>query len=373
MRSNVNNWRLELGFDLFGITALEAPALKKSQSRLADYLAKNYHGTMGWMTRPQRSHPNNLWHEAKTALVFGANYKPDSNPLETINKKNQGNISVYAQSEDYHRVLGKKTKSLAQKIQSHYGGEVKAFIDTAPLMEKPLAELAGLGWQGKHSNLVSKELGSWFFLAIILTDLTLVKNDHNSPHKNNCGNCNACLEICPTNAFVAPYQLDSRRCISYLTIENKGHIPIEFRKAIGNRIYGCDDCLAVCPWNKFASKSKRMAELEPKGMLDNFKLIKLLNLNDIDFAEVFRHNPIKRIGRVRFLRNVLIAIGNSKNLDHLSHIEKFICDGEPLLRVASIWAYRQLASENAFSKLKQKYSNGEKDEAVLAEWNYIAA
>ena len=320
------------------------------------------------MERTERQAPTLLWREAKTAIILAASYKPDINPLALLNQKTKAAISVYAHSEDYHRVLGKKTKALAQKLQQHYACEVKAFTDTAPLMEKPLAALTELGWQGKHSNVVSKKLGSWFFLSVILTDLKM--NLAPTQHKNLCGSCDRCLTICPTQAFVAPYQLDSRRCISYLTIEHKGTIARDFRPLMGNRIYGCDDCLAVCPWNKFAAQSKRMAEFQPNAALIAPPLARLLELDADAFRQTFRHNPIKRIGHVRFLRNVLIAIGNSEDKNFLPKLEAFFQNEEPLLRAMAVWSYQQLAPPSEFNKMRQKYIPLEKHEEVLAEWNY---
>ena len=368
--SKVNRWSAAQGFAACALTHLDGAELDANARRLKNYLDNNYHATMAWMTRLERAHPKALWQDAKTALVLAASYKPDFNPLELLNNKTAGAISVYAHSEDYHRALGKKTKALAQQIQQAYSCQVKTFVDTAPLMEKPLGALAGLGWQGKHSNLVSKKLGSWFFLAVILTDLDIETKQE--AHKDNCGSCQQCLDICPTKAFSAPYVLDSRRCISYLTIEHKGHIAREFRALLGNRIYGCDDCLAVCPWNKFAATSKRMTEFNPTLKLNAPTLGQLLKLNDDEFREFFRHNPIKRIGRVRFVRNVLLAIGNSADKSFLPKLEPFIQDSEPLLRLAAIWATQQLSSRAHFNKLKQRYLTQEKDEEVLAEWHYSA-
>lgn len=375
---NINDWSAQEGFADFGIVALDDPALsaplKRAQTELENYLAQNHHGTMGWMERPERKHPNKLWQEAKTAIVLAASYKPDSSPLELLKDKSKAAISVYAQGEDYHRVLGKKVKAIAQKIHHHYKCQAKTFIDTAPLMEKPIAALTGLGWQGKHSNLVSKELGSWFFLAIILLD---IETDNSAsaregPHKDSCGSCERCLTICPTQAFTAPYKLDSRKCISYLTIEHKGHIARTYRTGIGNRIYGCDDCLAVCPWNKFAVQGQRMAAFEPNPKLYAPDLTELLTLNDEGFRERFRHNPIKRIGVVRFLRNVLIACGNSGDKSFLAPIENFIIHPDSLLRLAAVWACAQLADEAQWQGLKRSYQAKETDGEVLNEWRYRA-
>jgi epoxyqueuosine reductase len=370
LSDNINDWSRREGFAAFGITALNGDALSKAEERLKDYLSHQHHGTMKWMERPQREHPHKLWASAKTAIVLAANYKPEGDPLHLLKDKQKAAISVYAQTEDYHRVIGKKTKALAQKIQHHYQCEVKTFVDTAPIMEKPLGALAQVGWQGKHSNLVSKTLGSWFFLSVILLDRE--NNPSSAPHQDLCGSCQKCLDICPTQAFVKPYQLDSRKCISYLTIEHKGHIDRELREGFGNRIYGCDDCLAVCPWNKFALRGQRMAEFAPNPKLGAPALKDLLKLTEEDFADLFRHNPIKRIGLTRFLRNVLIACGNSADKSFLQVLEVFIQHKEPLLRVASLWAFGRLADKEQWRELKEKYQSKETDQDVLAEWDYNA-
>src|SRR6185312_2327885 len=243
----------DLGFDACGFASVEAPW--PASARLAEFVAAGRHGTMDWVVRTaeRRAHPRAMWPEACSAIVLGLNYGPDRDPLEALNQRSRGAISVYAQGDDYHELIKKRLKRLAGWIQACFGGEVKVFVDTAPLMEKPLAQAAGLGWQGKHTNLVSREFGSWLFLGAVLTTLELAPD---APGRDHCGQCRACLDICPTNAFPAPYQLDARACISYLTIEHAGPIPERYRAALGNRIYGCDDCLAVCPWNKFAQASR---------------------------------------------------------------------------------------------------------------------
>ena len=288
------------GFDIVRFARAEAP--ENAASNLQSFLGQGRHGTMDWMARnaERRADPQTLWPEAKSIVVLGANYGPDFDPLETLSRKSTGAISAYAQGADYHDVLKKKLKRLAGYIAKDFATEVKVFIDTAPVLEKPLAQAAGLGWQGKHTNLVSREFGSWLFLGSVFTTLDIEPDRTESDH---CGQCHACLDICPTNAFPAPYQLDARRCISYLTIEHKGHIAREFREAMGNRIYGCDDCLAVCPWNKFAQVS-RETQFHARAELRNARLADLARLDDAGFREIFRGSPIKRIGRDRFVRNV---------------------------------------------------------------------
>jgi len=322
---------------------------------------------MAWLSREveRRSHPQMLWSQARSAVLLGVSYAPAADPLDALAQRAAGAVSVYAARRDYHDTLKAKIKSLARWLAADLGGaEVKVFVDTAPLMEKPLAERAGLGWQGKHTNLVSRTHGSWLFLGAILTDAVLSPDD---PHTDHCGQCRACLDICPTNAFPAPYQLDARRCIAYLTIEHKGHIPTEFRAAIGNRIFGCDDCLAVCPWNKFAAESRdhRMALLPD---LQLRPLDELAALGDAAFRALFAGTPVKRTGRARFIRNVLIAIGNSGDPKLASAAEQRLADESPLIRAAAVWALHQLLDAAAFARLRSAYAAGEPDAAVSAEW-----
>ncbi len=320
------------------------------------------------MARAQRASPSLLWPEARSIIMLGANYTPAHDPLSILSQKSQGAISVYAQNEDYHSVLGKKIKRIAQKISAAYGAQIRVFVDTAPLMEKPLAALAGLGWQGKHTNLVSRKLGSWFFLGAILTDLVLPSSH---PHRDNCGTCRNCLDVCPTKAFPAPFQLDARRCISYLTIEHKGHIPHEFRRLIGNRIYGCDDCLAVCPWNKFA-RVAREARFHPRQELVAPLLAELVKLNEPGFRRFFAKSPIKRIGRARFIRNVLIAVGNSDDKALLPLAQDALDDPSPLVRAAAIWAFGQLADQKTFLAEKAQRLPKETAPELHQEWLLIS-
>ena len=277
----------------------------------ASFWTAGHHGDMDWMAdrAPWRADPQAMWPDARSVIVLGLNYGPEHDPLEILARKDRAAISAYAQGDDYHDVLKTKLKALAGYIFQTHGAQVKVFVDTAPVMEKPLAQKAGLGWQGKHTNLVSREFGSWLFLGSIFTTLVLPAD---APEQDHCGNCHACLDICPTKAFPEPYRLDARRCISYLTIENKGPIPREFRAALGNRIYGCDDCLAVCPWNKFAARAAE-ARLQARQELQAPPLAMLAALDDTAFRALFRKSPVKRIGRDRFLRNVMVAIGNSND------------------------------------------------------------
>ncbi len=324
---------------------------------------------MAWMETHanRREHPNALWDGAGTVVMFGLNYGPDHDPRDILEEKMRGAISVYAQGDDYHELIKGKLKRLGQWLAHRTGEELKVFVDTAPLMEKPLAQAAGLGWQGKHTNLVSRERGSWLFLGAMLTRVTLPLDEREIDH---CGSCRACLDVCPTDAFPAPYQLDARKCISYLTIEHKGPIPREFRKAIGNRIYGCDDCLAACPWNKFASigREQKLAAREENRAPS---LSELAALDDASFRARFSKSPIKRTGRERFVRNVLIAIGNSGSPTLAPDVLARLADESPLVRGAAVWAASQLMSADDFVALKKEKSSGEKDESVSAEWRVV--
>ena len=348
------------GFDAVRFARAQAPA--RAPERLTMFLGHGRHGTMDWLQRnaERRADPHVLWPEAKSVIVLGLNYAPDGDPLAILERRDAGAISVYAQGEDYHDVIKAKLKRLAGGIAKDFACEVKVFVDTAPVMEKPIAEGAGIGWQGKHTNLVSREFGSWLFLASIFTTLELepdaAENDH-------CGQCTRCLEVCPTKAFPAPYQLDARRCISYLTIEHKGHIPREFREAIGNRIYGCDDCLAVCPWNKFAQVAHE-AKLAAREELKAPLLRDLARLDDTGFRSLFRKSPVKRIGRDRFVRNVLIAIGNSGDMALAVEAERLLDDPSPLVRAMAVWALGRLGVAQEFAAR----AASEPDADVRTEW-----
>jgi epoxyqueuosine reductase len=324
---------------------------------------------MTWMaeTFERRANPRKLMPDARSVVMLGLNYGPQVDPMAALGRPDVGAISVYARHRDYHDVIKGKLKELASFLVGAARPEktdVKVFVDTAPLLEKPLAQRAGLGWQGKHTNLVSREFGSWLFLGAILTNLDLPPDAAESDH---CGQCRACLDTCPTGAFPAPYQLDARRCISYLTIEHEGPIPREFRPAIGNRIYGCDDCLAVCPWNKFASEG-REAKLKARADLNAPPLAELARLDDASFRALFAGGPIKRIGRARFVRNVLIAIGNSKDRALARVAEERLRDESPLVRGAAVWALARLTSRQELSSFATGNLRRERDAAVIEEW-----
>jgi epoxyqueuosine reductase len=352
------------GFAAVGVAA--AAADPSWQVRLGAFLAAGWHGDMHWLGARSRlrANPHELWPEAKSAILVGLSYAPAGDPLGALADRTAGAISVYARGEDYHEVLKKRLKRVAAGIAQAHGGQVKVFVDTAPLMEKPLAAAAGLGWQGKHTNLVSRAHGSWLFLGAILTDLALPGDP---PETDHCGSCRACLDICPTQAFPAPYQLDARRCISYLTIEHKGPIPPEFRAAIGNRIYGCDDCLAVCPWNKFAAASHEIAWQARPG-LEAPRLERLAALDEPAFRALFAGTAVKRIGRDRFVRNVLIAIGNSADPQLATPAAARLDDASPLVRGAAIWALSRLLGVAEFERLATSRAALESDAEVRKEW-----
>jgi epoxyqueuosine reductase len=352
------------GFDVVRVT--DAQAAPRNREGLLAYLAAGRHGEMEWMEtrKDERADPRTLWQDARSAIVLGMNYGPDRDPLEILARRDLGAISAYALGDDYHDVVKKKLKAVAGFIFENTGSKVKVFVDTAPVMEKPLAQKAGLGWQGKHTNLVSREFGSWLFLGSIFTTLELPQDESENDH---CGNCRQCLDICPTAAFPAPYQLDARRCISYLTIENKGPIPREFRAKMGNRIYGCDDCLAVCPWNKFAQSAREMS-LHPREELAAPRLAELARLDDAGFRALFRKSPVKRIGRARFLRNVLTAIGNSGEPSLAAEASALLDDPSPLVRGAAVWALQRLLPRAQFVALAVYRTAQEADETVRAEW-----
>ena len=352
-----------LGFDAVRIT--RADLAEEVSTGLDSYIAAGSHGDMDWLAREpeRRRHPQGLWAEARSVIVLGVNYGPETDPLDGLTHKDRGVVASYALGKDYHDVVKKRLKALGRWLGDASGLPLKVFVDTAPVMEKPLAQAAGLGWQGKHTNLVSREFGSWLFLGEIFTAAELPPDEAEADH---CGNCNACQEICPTAAFPAPYRLDARRCISYLTIENKGPIPLEFRAPMGNRIYGCDDCLAVCPWNKFASRTAELA-FAPRETLTGARLADLAMLDDAAFRALFAGSPIKRVGRNRFVRNVLIAIGNS-GLPELADVAKgLLVDSSPLVRGMAVWALSRLAPRRLAGA-----GASETDTHVLAEWALAA-
>jgi epoxyqueuosine reductase len=336
--TRIRDRALGLGFDAVGF----APAAlgPEARERLAAFIAAGQHGDMGWLAEraDQRAHPQALWSEARTVIALGTSYAPPGDPLATLARPDAGNISVYARNRDYHALIKGRLKHLGQFVASRFGAGVKVFVDTAPVMEKPLAQRAGLGWQGKHTNLVSRTHGSWLFLGEIYTTLELPPDP---PHVDRCGRCTRCLAVCPTDAFPAPYQLDATRCISYLTIEHRGPIPQPLRERLGNRIYGCDDCLAVCPWNRFARQASE-PKLVPRPDLVAPDLRELAALTDATFRRKFAGSPIKRIGRDRFVRNVLYAVGNSGVADLVPAAAALLTDPDPVVTDAARWAMNRL-------------------------------
>ena len=331
---------LALGFDAVGFCRAELGA--EARQRLADFLAAGQHGDMGWLASRSdaRGDPRTLWPEARSVIALGLSYAPAGDPLATLTMPDRGNISVYARNRDYHDVVKGMLKQLAQFVVARFGPGVKVFVDTAPVMEKPLAQRAGVGWQGKHTNLVSRTHGSWLFLGEIYTTLELPAD---APHADRCGSCTRCLDVCPTRAFPAPYRLDATRCISYLTIEHHGPIPHELRPLMGNRIYGCDDCLAVCPWNRFA-RATPLEKLHARDELTAPRLAELAALDDKGFRSLFSGSPIKRIGRDRFVRNVLIAIGNAGDPGLRAVAARLTADASAVVAEAASWACEQLSS-----------------------------
>ncbi|MCX5513820.1 tRNA epoxyqueuosine(34) reductase QueG [Kaistia algarum] len=354
---------LSEGFSVVRVTTPDA--IPFAAERLHRALEDGHHATMGWMTdhEDRRGNPRVLWPDVRSIVMLGMNYGPDEDPRALLERADRGAISVYARNRDYHDVIKGRLKLIAGRLAARTGAEVKVFVDTAPVMEKPLAEAAGLGWQGKHTNLVSREFGSWLFLGSIFTALELPPDEAEADH---CGSCRACLAACPTDAFPAPYRLDARRCISYLTIEHAGPIPQEFRAAMGNRIYGCDDCLAACPWNKFAQSASEM-KLKARDDLLAPELAELAGLDDAAFRTRFAGSPVKRIGRDRFVRNVLIAIGNSERLELVKVVLARLDDASPLVRGAAVWALGRLALER-WEVERDARVDAETHVSVRAEW-----
>jgi epoxyqueuosine reductase len=352
------------GFDLVGVSPPDA--IPQAFERLRRFLADGAHGDMEWMatTAARRGDPRVQWPPVRSVIMLGINYGPDRDPLAILQRSDRGAISVYAQGDDYHGIIKSKLREVASWLIARAGGDAKVFVDTAAVMEKPLAAAAGLGWQGKHTNLVSRQFGSWLFLGAVFTTLDLRPDAAEADH---CGSCRSCLDICPTAAFPAPYQLDARRCISYLTIEHKGPIARELRALMGNRIFGCDDCLAVCPWNKFA-RAGREARLAARPELDAPRLAELAGLDDAAFRKLFSKSPVKRTGRDRFVRNVLIAIGNSGDATLAATAERLIDDASPLVRGAAVWALSRLVPRSRFAALAAARSPAESDSAVRDEW-----
>lgn len=359
----------DMGFEAAGIA--DPKAVEGAGKAFLDFIAREDLGDMPWLAAKadRRRAPGALWAGVRSVIMLGQNYGPETDPLDELGESDKGNISVYARGDDYHDVVKKRLKALARWIVATYGGDVKVFVDTAPVLEKPLAEAAGIGWQGKHTNLVSVEYGSWLFLGAVYTTLDLSPSADG--HRDLCGSCRACLDICPTNAFRGARRIVPTRCISYLTIEHKGPIPREFRRAMGNRIYGCDDCLAVCPWNKFA-KTAQEAKLQARENLSDARLQDLLALDDPSFRTLFRKSPVKRTGRDRFLRNVLIAAGNSGDPALVPRVKPLLCDESPLVRGAAVWALSRLLDKKDFSDIRKAHLPEERDQSVQAEWRQTA-
>ena len=356
----------DAGFDVVRVARL-ADLGREAGAHLDQFLTEGFHGDMAWLeaTADRRRHPLALWPQARSAILLGFSYAPASDPLAVLAHKERGAISIYAQGADYHDILKPRLKRIAGVLQRAGGVDVKVFVDTAPVMEKPLAALAGLGWQGKHTNLVSRRHGSWLFLGVILTTAELVPD---VPESDHCGNCRRCLDVCPTDAFAAPYRLDARRCISYLTIEHKGPIDRALRPLIGNRIYGCDDCLAVCPWNKFAQAAHE-TKLSRRSETDSPPIAELLGLDDGAFRARFAKTSIKRTGRARFIRNVLIAAGNSGRASLAPRVERLLADASPLVRGAAVWALGRLVDRERLAQLAAMHRARESDASVAAEWD----
>ncbi|WP_374597198.1 tRNA epoxyqueuosine(34) reductase QueG [Brevundimonas sp.] len=363
-RDTIRTAAKALGFDVCRFASASEPW--SAGERLAHFVEAGRHGEMGWMetTLERRSHPTAMWDGARTAIVLGLNYGPGHDPLPEMADTRAGYISVYARGDDYHEVIKGRLKTLAGQVAARTGQDVKVFVDTAPLMEKPLAQRAGLGWQGKHTNLLSRDYGNWLFLGVILSAADI---EPDAPEAEHCGSCTACLDACPTQAFPAPFQLDARRCLSYLTIEFAGPWPVEFRKATGNRIYGCDDCLAVCPWNKFASEAHE-GRVKAREAFVSPQLADLVVLNDAAFRALFSKSPVKRIGRDRFVRNVLYAIGNSRDVALIPSVERLLTDRAPVVRGAAIWALSCLVEPAAYQALTDRHLLTEEDASVRDEW-----
>ena len=353
-----------LGLDVVRLTSCKLST--ETQERYRRFLGEGHHGTMNWLARTpeRRATPQGLWPDVETVIVCGLNYGTADSPLPGLEKSDRGYLSVYARNRDYHDVLKGRLKQFAGWLQSRLDCALKVFVDTAPVLEKPLAARAGIGWQGKHTNLVSRQFGSWLFLGEIFLAKQLIADE---PESDHCGQCRRCLDVCPTKAFPAPYQLDARRCISYLTIEHQGQIDLEFREAIGNRIYGCDDCLAVCPWNKFATTTKE-AKLQARNDLIEPRLEQLAMLDDAGFRRLFSGTPIKRIGRDRFVRNVLIAIGNSGKASLARPATALLEDPAPFVRGMAVWALHRLLPAASITELRQRYLHSERDPGVIEEW-----
>lgn len=367
VREEIRDRALVLGFDAVGFAAADDEGVRTAGLRLKEFLSQGRHGDMGWLAEKadRRVGPQSLWPEARSVVMVAASYAPGRDPLALADQPERGAISVYAQGADYHDVVKKRLKALGRWIGDRFKTPLKVFVDTAPVMEKPLAAAAGLGWQGKHTNLVSRTHGSWLFLGALYLPIELAPDDREDDH---CGRCRACLDACPTAAFPAPYQLDARRCISYLTIEHAGPIPRNLRPLMGNRVYGCDDCLAVCPWNKFASGTAA-ADYLPRAELTAPYLRDLASLDDAAFRQVFAGSPIKRAGRDRFVRNVAIALGNGGDRAALPTLDMLTQDASPLVRGAAVWALGRLCTSQEFAERRKERPTEDEDAAVREEWN----
>ncbi len=353
------------GFDAIGISP--PGAASPAAAHFQEFLKLGHHGDMDWLAAKadRRADPSVLWPEVRSVIMLGMNYGPDQNPMDKLRLRSNANISCYAHGRDYHDLIKRRLKQVARWLHRETGSAVKVFADTAPVMEKPLAASAGLGWQGKHTNLVSRQFGSWLFLGAIFTEQML---PFDAPETGHCGSCRACLDICPTRAFPGPNMLDARRCISYLTIEHKGHIDRAFRSPMGNRVFGCDDCLSVCPWNKWAQQARETA-FHPSTDLSKNTLAELLRLDDAAFRRRFSGSPVKRTGRDRFMRNCLIAAGNSGDTALLPAITPLLKDASPLVRAMAVWAVRQLAPGQSVAAYRTQNLAQESDPAVRAEWD----
>jgi epoxyqueuosine reductase len=354
-----------LGFHSLGITAPDA--IGPAGAHLHRFLAEGHHGDMAWMetNAARRADPSVMWPPVRSVVLLGMSYAPTTDPLTALDEPHRGAISCYAQGKDYHDVVKRGLIVVARHLSEVTGATARVFVDTAPLMEKPLAAAAGLGWQGKHTNLVSRTAGSWLFLGAILTDADLRADPAETDH---CGSCSRCIAVCPTDAFPAPYRLDARRCIAYLTIEHRGHIPLEMRRPIANRVFGCDDCLAVCPWNKFAAAAAEQ-QFHSRPETSNPPLEELLGLDDAAFRKRFAGTPVKRTGRDRIVRNTLIAAGNSCNPDLAPRVTRLLSDPSPLVRAMAVWAARRLLESEEIDNLHRRHFALETDEGVSNEWS----
>ena len=369
MKERIRAKAKEEGFDAVGFAQAEMGLREKA--RLEAFVSLGHHGDMTWMAEhlERRKDPRSLWPGARSVIAVAINYGPENSPLNDLRAFDRANISVYARNKDYHNLIKKRLKKLGRWLGKEFNCDLKVFVDTAPILEKPLGQAAGIGWQGKHSNLVNQKFGSWLFLGEIFTTLNL---EPDASEVDHCGSCKKCLDICPTNAFPEPYMLDASRCISYLTIEHKGHIPVEYREKMGNRIYGCDDCLAVCPWNKFAKMASESAFI-PREDLSLPLLEDLLCLDDLSFREKFSGSPIKRIGRDRFIRNVLIAMGNSRAKTPTVDFLNLLDDSSNIVRAMAVWALGRMMSGEKLKILSAPYLKIEPDVNVLEEWDRALA